>query len=113
MSNPIQRCKSYAVSGRPDGHSEPNIIDSIGLHLPQERPCGPRCSVTPGRTAAVILAKRNAPFYRCKINDLRTGVGNRGKFLGGGGESRPRKYDSSLGWQRPSLIRWNVCRSQT
>jgi len=62
------------LSGRPGAHSEPNIIDSMGLHLPQQRPCGPKCPVTLGRAAAVILAKRNAPFYWCKINDLHIGV---------------------------------------
>jgi hypothetical protein len=78
MSNPIKRHKSYAVIRPPGAHSEPNIIDSIGLRLPQQRLCGPKCAVTLGRTTAVIWAKRNAPFYLRKINDLHIGAGRTG-----------------------------------
>jgi hypothetical protein len=59
---------------RPSAHSEPNIIGSTGLRLPQQRRRSPKCPVAPARTAAIILAKRNTPFYLYKIKALHIGV---------------------------------------
>ena len=46
--------------------------------------------------------------WLCTMQSCVTGANFRA-----GGESRTRKYDSSLGWQRASLIRSNVFRTPT
>jgi hypothetical protein len=59
---------------RPNAHSEPNIVGSTSLRLPQQQHRSPKCPVAPARMAAIILAKRNIPFYLYKIKALHIGV---------------------------------------
>jgi len=63
----------------PGIHSEPKIAGSVNidLRLPQQLRCGPRHPVATARTTAVILAKRNTPFYWWKINGVHMGVRRR------------------------------------